>query len=151
MTEIDQEQNPYTARFKQLLGRSAIVARQRIEAEGQDAPISTEARERARNVLRYVLEEEGAWTATRDLLLAMAPKMERAGYRGEWLQDLMAGLAQSQRRGDRRTEAELQFQCGYLYRLMSDYAHARIPCSVPVLNTMRHCEKPSAKHGRSTN
>jgi tetratricopeptide (TPR) repeat protein len=71
------------------------------------------------------LKAAEAWAATRDLLLALAPKMEMAGYRSEWLPYLADGVAQSQRQGDQAAEAALQFQCGYLYRLMSNYAAAQ--------------------------
>jgi tetratricopeptide (TPR) repeat protein len=116
--------NPYLLRFQQLLTRSALVARRYVEAEGLTTPLSDAARERAQNVLGYTLKAADAWAATRDLLLALAPKMEMAGYRSEWLPYLADGVAQSQRQGDQAAEAALQFQCGYLYRLMSNYAAA---------------------------
>ena len=116
--------NPYLLRFQQLLTRSALVARRYVEAEGLTTPLSDAARERAQNVLGYTLKAAEAWAATRDLLLALAPKMEMAGYRSEWLPYLADGVAQSQRQGDQAAEAALQFQCGYLYRLMSNYAEA---------------------------
>jgi hypothetical protein len=125
MVEIEEIPNPYAARFKQLLSRSAVVARHHVEVEGADTPISNAARERAQNVLSYTLKEAEAWTATRDLLLVMAPKMEMAGYRTDWLPYLEDAVVQSQRQGDQTAEAALQFQCGYLYRLVSNYPQAQ--------------------------
>ena len=119
-----QNPNPYLLRFQQLLTQSALVARRYVEAEGLTTPLSDAARERAQNVLGYTLKAAEAWAATRELLLAMAPKMELAGQRSEWLPYLVDGVAQSQRQGDQAAEAALQFQCGYLYRLMSNYAEA---------------------------
>lgn len=121
----EENLNPHLARFQYFLTRSALVARRYVEAEGVDTPLSDTARERAQNVLSYALKRAEAWLATRDLLLAMAPKMAIAGYRTEWLSYLEDGVAQSQRLGDRATEAALQFQCGYLYRLISNYAQAQ--------------------------
>ncbi len=125
MADLEQKPNQYTARFKGFIGRSAMVALQRIAAEAENVPISDEARERAENVLSYTLQEGEAWTATRDLLLTMAPKMEMAGYREKWIEYLQAGVAQSQQQSDRLAEAELLFHCGYLYRLLSKYDQAR--------------------------
>ena len=124
MVKIDTIPNPYLARFKELLVRGAAVAQAHIEAEGPTAPISDDARERAQNVLRYTLKEATVWPATRQLLLTMAPKMEATGYRQEWLVYLHDGLLQSEQYGDQTTRAALQFQCGYLYRLLSNYEQA---------------------------
>lgn len=124
MVKIDPIPNPYLVRFKELLVRGAAVAQARIDAEGPTAPISDDARARAQNVLSYTLKEATAWHAARDLLLTMAPKMEAAGYRQEWLAYLNDGLWQSEQQGDRAALAALQFQSGYLYRMLSSYAQA---------------------------
>ncbi len=124
MAAIEESLNQHLARFQQLLTRSALVARRYIEAEAA-TPISDAARERAQNVLSYTLKAAEAWPATRDLLLALAPRMELAGYRTEWLPFLEDGVAQSQRLGDQTAEAALQLHCGYLYRLISNYAQAQ--------------------------
>lgn len=125
MATVADRPNPHAARFKEFLVRGVMVAHQRIAVEGDDAPLSDGARDRAQNVLRYALAEDEAWAATRELLLTLAPKMEIAGYREDWLQYLLAGLAQSQRLGDAQAEAALLFQCGYLHRLMSNHAEAQ--------------------------
>lgn len=125
MVMSDLLPNPYLVRFKELLVRGAAVAQARIDAEGPTAPISDDARERAQNVLSYTLKEATAWPAARDLLLTMAPKMEAAGYRQEWLVYLNDGLWQSAQQGDQTALAALQFQCGYLYRLLSNYEQAQ--------------------------
>jgi tetratricopeptide (TPR) repeat protein len=114
------------ARFHHLIARSAQVARQQIEHEGESTPISDEARMRALNVLSYALNHADAWAATRDLLLVMATKMEIAGYRQEWLRYLEEGFRQSQQQGDRPAEAALGFHCGHLRRLMSQYIEADV-------------------------
>lgn len=125
MVMSDLLPNPYLVRFKELLVRGAAVAQARIDAEGPTAPISDDARERAQNVLSYTLKEATAWPAARDLLLTMAPKMEAAGYRQEWLVYLHDGLLQSEQQGDQATLATLQFQCGTLHRLLSNHEQAQ--------------------------
>lgn len=125
MSATVENANPYLIRFQQFLTRSALVVRRYVEAEAAATPISATARERAQNVLSYTLKAADAWPATRDLLLALAPRMELAGYRTEWLPYLADGMAQSQRLGDRATAAALHFHCGYLYRLISNYAQAQ--------------------------
>lgn len=114
----------HAARFKTFLARSLGIARQQVAAEERDAPLAADVRAWAWNVLRYALTESAVWPATRDLLLTMAPKMEMDGYRADWLHYLVEGLNRSKAWEDERAAAELQFHCGYLYRLMSDYAQA---------------------------
>lgn len=113
------------AHFYRLIDRSAQVARLQIENEGENTPISDEARLRALNALSYALHRADAWSAARDLLLAMATKMEMAGHRQDWLRCLAEGLHQSQQVGDRAAEAALSFYCGHLQRLMSHYPEAQ--------------------------
>jgi tetratricopeptide (TPR) repeat protein len=125
MSATVENANPYLVRFQQLLTQSALVARRYVEAETAATPISTTARERAQNVLSYTLNAAEAWPATRELLLALAPRMELAGYRTEWLPYLADGVAQSQRLDDQGAAAALHFHCGYLYRLISNYAQAQ--------------------------
>ncbi len=124
MADLAPTPNQYTIRFKGFMERSITVARQRIETEGIDAPISDEARARAQNVLSYTLQEAEVWPTTRDLLLTMAPKMEMAGYRNDWLPYLEMGLTRSQSHKDYQAQAELQLHIGHLYRLLSDFTRA---------------------------
>lgn len=125
MVVEEERGNPYLARFHHFLIRSAVVARHHVETEAATTPLSDAARSRAQNVLSYTLKAAEAWPATRDLLLALAPKMALTGYRTEWLPYLEDGVAQSQRLGDRAAAATLQFHCGYLHRLISNYAQAQ--------------------------
>ncbi|MEZ4866684.1 MAG: tetratricopeptide repeat protein [Caldilineaceae bacterium] len=124
MEAVNDKTTYYGQRFEQFIVRMAEVAQRRIEAEDKDAPITEEARDRALNVLDYALPRANVWRVGRDLLLAMAPKMETAGHRSGWLAYLERGLAESQHQRDQVAEAALQYQCGYLYRLMSSYAQA---------------------------
>ena len=83
------------------------------------------ARERALHVLGFGLAWAEAWPATRDLLLLLAPKMEQAGHRDDWLPYLERGVVLSRQQNDRRAEAELTLAVGELLRLRSKFALAR--------------------------
>ncbi len=79
----------------------------------------------ALHILDYSLKLPEAWPGSRDLLLTMAPRMEQAGYRDEWMPYLQQGIYQSQRLDDIEVKAELYFQLGRIYRLRGKYEEAR--------------------------
>lgn len=83
------------------------------------------ARARALHVLSFSFALAEAWPATRDLLLQLAPKMEQAGHRDDWLPYLEHGVARSQAQADRLAEAELTLFMGELFRLRSKFDLAR--------------------------
>lgn len=109
--------------FRTYVANSARAALSTISADGSILP--DEVRIRALHVLSFGLEWDAAWPAVRDLLLRMAPKMEQAGFRDEWLTYLESGVQQSQRCADRRAEAELRLYIGELHRLRSRFDQAR--------------------------
>jgi tetratricopeptide (TPR) repeat protein len=109
--------------FRTYVANSARAALSTISADGSILP--DEVRIRALHVLSFALEWDAAWSAVRDLLLRMAPKMEQAGFRDEWLAYLESGVQQSQRCADRRAEAELRLYIGELHRLRSRFDQAR--------------------------
>ena len=85
-----------------------------------------EEQEQALHTLSYALNLSEAWPDTCTLLLIMAPKMEQAGYRDEWIPYLEQGIRQSRALDDVEVETELHFQLGRLYRLRGKYREARI-------------------------
>ncbi|MCB0107025.1 MAG: tetratricopeptide repeat protein [Caldilineaceae bacterium] len=88
------------------------------------ALLSVDDRRQALHALSYALRLPQTWRAARALLLGMASKMERAGYRTEWLPYLQQGVQQSQHQNDTATAAELAIHVGYTYFLQGDYAEA---------------------------
>lgn len=88
-------------------------------------------RRQALHNLSFALRIEQAWPVARDLLLAMAPKMERAGFRDEWIPYLQQGIEQSRLLQDKEVEAELWFHLGNIWRLQGklDTAHECLTCS----------------------
>lgn len=109
--------------FRRYIAKSVQIT---LASIPQDAAVLTEeVRERALHVLSFALKMEDVWSTTRDLLLLLAPKLEQAGYRDDWLPYLEAGLKLSQACDDGRAEAELSLLIGQLHRLVSRFIQAR--------------------------
>ena len=64
------------------------------------------------------------WPAVRQLLLAVAPKMEQAGLRDEWLPFVQWGVNLSYQQQDIAAEAALQLQLGLLHQWSSRWDEA---------------------------
>lgn len=80
-----------------------------------------EARTQAMHTLTFALRVPALWDLTRQLLLALSPKMEQAGHRGDWLVYLAEAATRSEQRADWATAAECYLQRGLLHRLLSDF------------------------------
>jgi tetratricopeptide (TPR) repeat protein len=113
----------YLAVFKRHIVKRTQIILGRVQQVGVVLPIET--LKQALHILEYSLELPEAWPDTRSLLLTMAPKMEQAGYRDEWIPYLRQGIHQSQQLRDEETEAELHIQLGILFQLRGDYDVAR--------------------------
>jgi tetratricopeptide (TPR) repeat protein len=81
--------------------------------------------EQALHTLSFALKLPEAWPNVREFLISIAPKMEHAGYRDEWIPYLTQGVEQCEVLGDTAAAAELRLQLGILYQLRSKYALAR--------------------------
>lgn len=113
----------YPAIFRGYIVRSTQHMLSRIRQAETILP--SEERDQALHTLSYALKLSEAWPDTRDLLLIMAPKMEQAGYRDEWIPYLEEGVQRSEQWHDSQAAAELQLQLGLLYQLRSKYDQAR--------------------------
>ncbi len=104
-----------------------IISTQRILTRVRQAEnlLPANDEKQALHTLSYAFKLPKAWSDVRNLLLAMAPKMEQAGRRDAWMPYLEQGIHQSQKLGDEETAAELQLQLGVLYQLRSEYETAR--------------------------
>ncbi|MCB9143230.1 MAG: tetratricopeptide repeat protein [Anaerolineales bacterium] len=109
--------------FLSYIVNTARAALEQIEATGAALP-ADEDRDLALHSLDYALKLPDAWSVTGSLLTALAPKMERAGYRHDWIAYLDAGIDASQQCGDQATEAELRLQKGILHQLLAEYHEA---------------------------
>ncbi len=112
----------YPLAFRSYIIKSVQFSLSRVRMA--DNILARNDREQALHALSYALKLPEAWPDARDLLLAMAPKMEQLGFLDEWLPYLEYGLRQSQLQGDCDAEAELHFQLGLFYQLRGDYAKA---------------------------
>ncbi|MCE7981600.1 MAG: tetratricopeptide repeat protein [Caldilinea sp. CFX5] len=122
-TDRITEEADYPALFQQYILRSVTLVYTMLKDEG--AHFSDEARDRALHLLNFALTQENAWSAIRDLLLLLAPKMEQAGHRDDWLPYLERGVTGSRQQHDSWAEAELSLAIGELLRLRSRFALAR--------------------------
>lgn len=113
----------YATLFQDHIGRS--LARCMAAVAAQDKLPAMHDREQALLTLSYALKLEQTWPAARDLLLTLAPIMERAGHRDDWTPYLEEGIAVSRWLGDARAEAELGWHLGVILERRSHYAAAR--------------------------
>lgn len=80
-----------------------------------------EARIQAMHTLTFALRVPALWDLTSQLLLTLAPKMEQAGHRSDWLLYLAEATTLSEQRADWATAAECYLQQGLLHRLLSEF------------------------------
>jgi tetratricopeptide (TPR) repeat protein len=109
--------------FRTYIMRSAEYILERVQQATASLP--TDDRKLALHTLSFTLKLDEAWPLTRKLLLIMAPKMEQAGYRNEWIVYLESALERCQQLGDTKAEAELRFHLGVLYHYQAKYDEAR--------------------------
>lgn len=141
MTATKLDMKDYPTIFRSYIIKSAQYILVKIQQFGP--VLSSNDREQALHTLSYALKLPEAWTDTRALLLALAPKMEQAGYRDEWIPYLQEGIDQSRLFNDKEAEAELELQLGILYQLRGKYevAHTQLEASAQkfeALNDIRN-------------
>lgn len=85
-----------------------------------------EVREDALYVLDLALRFAETWSVGRELLFALCPKMELAGIRQGWIEELERIVELAQRQHDNGMIAELCFQLGLLSRLQSNFDKAKL-------------------------
>lgn len=113
----------YTDIFTAYILNGASQALAQVQQSKGTIPDS--ARAQAWHLLDYALAVDPAWPQVRELLLALSPKMEMAGYRDEWLPFLQAGIERSIAQADRAVEARLELAVGQLLRLENRYSEAK--------------------------
>lgn len=113
----------YPALFVEHVERSIRAALVRVQRDPGPL-LAEETHTRARHILTYAFRLPAVWPLTCQLLLALAPKLEQAGFRREWLPYLARGLALSERCNDILTAAEIRLHMGHLHRLQGQFARA---------------------------
>jgi tetratricopeptide (TPR) repeat protein len=113
----------YRSIFQRYITRSIDALATRLGAELTE--LSNESIEQAWHLLDYGLKLTHGWEGVRRLLLTLAPRMEREGFRREWLPYLERGVTFSRSVHDAGGEAQLSFHIGRLHRLLGETAAAR--------------------------
>lgn len=113
----------YRTRYATLTARALELLVDRVQAP-QDRPGEAEARRQAVYVLAEALPQPALWPAVREALAVLAPKMEQAGHREDWIALLEAALDRARTEQDQAAEALILYHLGILYRLQDRYLDA---------------------------
>ncbi len=112
----------YRTAFQQCI--SATTEHLLVQVQQPDFRLTDAVREQALHTLSYALKAAAVWPVARDLVLRLAPLMEQAGQRHDWMPYLTRTLENGRQQGEWQSCAEVQFQLGLLHRLVSDYGAA---------------------------
>lgn len=131
----------YPTTFHTYICRTIEIALANVRATAGLLPDAV--RKQALHALSYALGLDAAWPVTRELLLVMAPKMEQAGHRTDWMPYLEQGITAGERLGDWPAVAEYQLQLGMLYRMISQFETAKAWLSRSVANFAQGADGPN--------
>jgi tetratricopeptide (TPR) repeat protein len=113
----------YRAVFRQMVERSATLALQ--EAATPEWRPEPDKQAQLLHSLANALRLPAAWPTTLPLLASVAPRMEQAGLREEWLAYVERGIECSDHSGDQRTAALLVLERGILLERMGRLVEAQ--------------------------
>lgn len=116
-------EDDFGALFQHYLLRRTERLLDQVAAD--DQLLDEEVRSKALTALEFALESQDAHALAGKLLLAMAPKMERAGFRDEWMNYLKRWLACEAIQKDLACIGELEYQVGFLSQLCADFETAK--------------------------
>jgi tetratricopeptide (TPR) repeat protein len=119
-----QTEDRYATIFENYIGSGLVVSLARVHAA--QTGVMEADRQQAWHLLSYALQAPATWPGARDLLLALAPKMQMAGFRHDWLAYLEQGLVAGRAAGDSQAEAALNLEIGELRRHLGQYAEAEV-------------------------
>ena len=112
----ESDENGYGVVFREYVRRS--VRRALADARAAEAGLPAEQREQALQTLTFALDAIDAWPEARDLLVAIAPKLDQAGWREEVIPYLLRGIEVSELTGDDVGLAELRLQLAMVHMVM---------------------------------
>ncbi len=113
--------------FRTYIIRNTEFALMRVKKAKYSLP--TEDQKLVLKTLNHALKYDETWPVARDLLIRAAPKMEQAGYRGEWMVYLESGIQRCQESDEKQNifaEAVFHFNVGTLYKYKADFNNARL-------------------------
>ncbi|MEM7132445.1 MAG: tetratricopeptide repeat protein [Chloroflexota bacterium] len=113
-----------SAQFCTYIGYSLDYLWKKISRATDSLP-SLQNRQLALHLLSFGLKRPELWPVVRTTLLELAPKMEQAGHRSDWMPLLTTGIAQGRQQNDPEAVAELTMQLARLHQLQSNYNAAR--------------------------
>jgi len=116
------DHHTYPAMFRAYVARGLRMVLDNLDAEMER--LDDAQRERGLHLLSYGMRLDDAWDDTRDLTLALAPHLERQGYRHAWIEMLGQALKQAVTQGDDCGAAQICLRLGRLHILLGDYATA---------------------------
>jgi tetratricopeptide (TPR) repeat protein len=106
MAECPTEAAPYRAEFTRYLTRNVAYLLTLVQ---ETAAVPDDLCNQTLHTLSYALQTPAAWPVTRKLLFALAPKLEQACLRDEWIPYLQTGVAQAQAAHDSFTAGAATF------------------------------------------
>ena len=113
----------YATFFSDVLIDALVDATRRVHDAERRLPEAE--REDAWHLLSYAFDQNAAWQETRQLVFALAPRMELAGFREDWINYLQTAAARGADHNDLAATAEFEYQTGLLYRMLTDYERAK--------------------------
>lgn len=114
----------YAGDFRQIVLRSVRTSLRQVRQLNGAFP-SDKLQRRALAALDYSLNLPDAWEPTRELLFLLAPTLEQAMQRYNWLTFLQRGLCYSRTIADWSTEGALCSEIGILLQRLGDLEEAR--------------------------
>lgn len=113
----------YPSVFRHLIERAAMLALAEAAQPGWHPHPDKQAQ--LLFLLANALRLPAFWPHTLPLLATLAPRMEQAGLREEWLAYLERGIACCDINGDRQTAAQLALERGILFERLGRLAEAQ--------------------------
>lgn len=113
----------YASLFRHYIQRSVQMAYEQVTQS--QAGLSDDERNQALHVFQFALNVPDLWPETCKLLLALAPKLEQAGFRRDFAPFLEDGIAACQEKQDWAAQAELECHQAMLLLAMGQMQPAR--------------------------
>lgn len=120
MDSITMDSGHFPQLFRKMMATKLRQSLCAVQSSPQSLP--SDVRDQALHILSYALKEdalasEATWQITRDLLLALAPRMELMGHRYDWMPFLEKAAEYCQKCEEIADLAEFQLQIALIYRL----------------------------------
>jgi tetratricopeptide (TPR) repeat protein len=138
----------YPAAFRRLLGRAVTLVMEESAQPGWR--FDPESQAQLLFSLANALRLPAVWPVTLPLLAVLAPRLEQAGLRAEWLTYLDRGIACCDISGDKQTAADLAFARGVLLERLGRLpeAHAGLADAIECYAAIGDVRNKAKAHNR---